>query len=52
MFFEKSDIFEKKTKKISWGISEIVESDECQICDESDTFRLNKTSQKEPDKLD
>ena len=37
---------------MSWGISEIVESDEWQICDESDKFGLNKTSPKEPDKLD
>ena len=51
MFFERSEIFEKK-KKMSWGISEIVESDEWQICDESDKFGLNKTSPKEPDKLD
>ena len=39
-------------KKILWGILEIVESDEWQICAESDKFGLNKTSQKKPDRSD
>ena len=42
----------KTTKQISWGILEIVESEEWLIWDESDEFSLNKTSKKKLDKLD
>ena len=52
VFLERSEIFDKKAKQILWGISEIVESNEWRICEESDGFGLKKTSQKEPDKLD